>query len=117
MFQIIKSYSSLISDVCRSDAESKCVVGLDIRYLRILREDPGRGAQRWSQPWSPGTDEKTARLRTRFLLASIIIHEIAHCAWKIRALNTGTTELAEPCLRDRPTNELVTKSRRWSFQV
>ncbi|KAG9633488.1 hypothetical protein KCU64_g15789, partial [Aureobasidium melanogenum] len=55
-----------------SDAESKCVVGLDIR----------------------------------FLLAATLIHEIAHCAWKIRALDTGATELAEPYLRDRPTNEL-----------
>ncbi|KAH0013123.1 hypothetical protein KCU78_g9345, partial [Aureobasidium melanogenum] len=41
-----------------------------------------------------------------FLLASIIIHEITHCAWKVRALNTGTTDLAEPYLRDRPTNKL-----------
>ncbi|KAH0352343.1 hypothetical protein KCU83_g3958, partial [Aureobasidium melanogenum] len=55
-----------------SDAEQKCVIGLDIR----------------------------------FLLAAIIIREIAHCAWKIHALDTGTTELAEAYLRDRPTNEL-----------
>ncbi|KAH0411962.1 hypothetical protein KCU90_g18251, partial [Aureobasidium melanogenum] len=89
-----------------SDAEQKCVIGLDIRYPRVLREDPGQGAQGWPQPWSPGTDEETARLRTRFLLASIIIHEIAHCAWRIRVLDTGTTELAEALLHDRPTNEL-----------
>lgn len=106
MSQKAKLYLSLTGGVCRSDDGQKCVIALGIETLRILREDPGYGAQRWSQPWSPGTDEATARLRTRFLLTQTIILEIAHCAWKIRLLDTGATELAEPYLADRPTNEL-----------
>ncbi|KAH0370170.1 hypothetical protein KCU65_g2902, partial [Aureobasidium melanogenum] len=107
--RIVLEFEELVDCAGRtgwSDDEQKCEIALDIEFLRILREDPGYGAQRWSQPWCPGTDEKTARLRTRFSLAQVIIPEIAHCAWKIRSLDTGTTELAEPYLRDRPTNEL-----------
>lgn len=104
--QIIKPCLSLTGDVCRSDTRQRCIVSLNTDYLRILREDPGYGAQTWSQPWSPGTDEESARLRTRLLLAITMIHEIAHCAWKIRSSNRGIIELAEPYLRDRPINEL-----------
>jgi hypothetical protein len=71
-------------------------------YKFILREDPGFGAQRWSQPWVPGTDEASARLRTRFLLAVTLVHEFAHCVWKLHHLCAHP----EPFVRDHPHNEL-----------
>ena len=97
---------SLISYLRRDGARQKTVISLNIDHLHILRKDPGYGAQAESLPWSPSTNEKTARLRTRFLFATLILHEFAHCAWQIRSLNKGEIANPEPFLHDRPTNEL-----------
>jgi hypothetical protein len=78
------------------------VITLNEDFLPILRKDPGFQAQRWSQPWTPGTDEESARLRTRYILAVTIVHEFAHCAWQIRKKGNKV----EPYLRDSPYNEL-----------
>lgn len=86
----------------RNPATSQCVVTFNEDYQDILCEDPTAGAQRWSQPWIPGTDEAAARLRTRYLLAVTIVHEFAHCVWKLNPLSANP----EPYLRDRPVNEL-----------
>lgn len=86
----------------RDKNTSQCVVTCNENYRSILAEDPGFGAQRWSQPWVPGTDEAAARLRTRYLLAVTIVHEFAHCVWKLNPLSANP----EPYLWGRPVNEL-----------
>jgi hypothetical protein len=94
--------SHLTRSVSRKKDEELCVITLNEDALHILREDPGFESRRWSQPWAPGTDEASARLRTRYTLAVTIVHEFAHALWA-----TGThDEYFEPDLRDRPYNEL-----------
>ncbi|THW92657.1 hypothetical protein D6D18_06286 [Aureobasidium pullulans] len=73
-------------------------------FLSILRQEAGYNPQRWSRSWAPGTHEPSARFRTRVLLATTIVHELAHCAWFIKC--KGKKDLPEPYLRDRPVNEL-----------
>jgi hypothetical protein len=83
-------------------SEELCVITLNEDAPHILHEDAYCGPRRWSQPWAPGTDEASARLRTRYTLAVTIVHEFAHALWAI-----GThDECTEPYLRDRPYNEL-----------
>lgn len=78
-----------------------CLVSFHQLFLDIL--SGRRNAQEWSIPWYPGTDIGSAVLRTRFLLARVIVHEIAHAAW----VSTPAAELSpEPYVRDHPVNEL-----------
>jgi hypothetical protein len=86
----------------RRKPEKQSVVTFDEDFISVLRKDPDFQARRWSQPWSPGTDEESARLRTRYILATTIVHELAHCMWQIQRKGNRP----EPFLRDGPYNEL-----------
>jgi hypothetical protein len=86
----------------RIKSEEMCVITLNEDTLHILRGDADSGPRRWSQPWAPGTDEASARLRTRYTLAVTIVHEFAHALW---AIGTHDEDI-EPYLRDLPYNEL-----------
>jgi len=75
-------------------------IGINENILSILL---GRiEASDFSEPWSPGTDNPSARLRLQWSLATTMVHELMHALWYARH---GTASY-EPFYRDTRFSEL-----------
>jgi hypothetical protein len=80
------------------------------QFLRVFQRN--LEASQWSKAWNPGSHDESALLRTQFVFAVTLVHEVLHALWLTSTpafLQTGSntwTFHKEPFFRDGRMNEL-----------
>ncbi|THV89701.1 hypothetical protein D6D26_09677 [Aureobasidium pullulans] len=87
-----------VSGLSKHGVGSKIVINENVLSILCGRIN----ASDFSKPWSPGTDNPSARLRLQWSLATTMVHELMHALWLARH---GTTSI-EPFFRDTRFSEL-----------
>ncbi|TIA32572.1 hypothetical protein D6C79_09177 [Aureobasidium pullulans] len=99
----------------------KAIITFNKELLDVLQHK--LKASNISRRWKPGTDAKSAYLRTQLLFAITAVHEVLHAIWRVNNAKYSSTDPTitsaykqpfEPFWRDQRMNEL---GNAWEGQV